>query len=1152
MNAIMDLTARAISFITTVQTTLLKGAIALEKEDAKLSILNIPPSDFETKLKEFIRSEQDIISGENKKSEEDNFTIRATELVWISTNTTNKSKAVEYTTALSAALVKWIWDNKEHGIFKMLEPFGRYPTPFDWREVISTILYRYPDERLHLARALQYLPMQIILALGGGSCDAKSQRIFQMWEISDDDKRELLNEDEIEVLDKFTSLEEKSETDAETLLKNDDILFKYLIKSNCPISFEHVFLSELKEIKNNRARRISEQNITASDQLIHLQPQDDATNNDPFDKGKQMNLYALAFSGGGIRSATFNLGILQGLAKKNLIGKFDYLSTVSGGGYIGSWLAAWIKRDGSVVKVTNRLNPDKSPDPLGEELKPIRWLRMFSNYFAPNASIMSVDSWTIGITWLRNTLLNQVIIFLLLLSLLFTGNLLYEIWSKDIRWRADASSLQLLAWSSLLLIPVSLFAGLGMHAYQSKSFRWLRVRREWTNIISLLILLIAFIAAYLLSAWVFSRDDLNGSSISLLPYPDTAAKIKELMPAAFVTFIALSIVAVLGNYVECIKGGGNSWFFAWFTLVATALIAAAAGLLCLVFVWKLLETIETAENSFVSAHKEMLQFIVGVPLMLEVFSVTVVARMALLGKYFPDERREWWGRIGAFVHRLSFLWLLVSASALLGKDFIGFIFTKWWTGLAATGGWIALVGSTVKAAFSSKTTGKENTNGYLSVFLNFLGLSGPYLFALGMLVFLPGLIQPLLNAEGHFFGHAFPGIHIIEEVKIICIIILFAAISYLLARQVGVNEFSMHHFYRNRLVRAFLGATRRSTDRQITSNPFTGFDMSDDEKLYKMRNEFGYYGPYPVLNTALNASQVIELDRQDRKAESFIFSPLFCGFDFSVEKASADVKMKSYDYAFRETKNYAYENGGPNIGTAMAISGAAINPNQGYHSSAATAFLLTVFNVQMGRWIGNPRKSTWQCSDPKFGLGYIINNLMGKTNTRNDFIALSDGGHFDNMGLYEMIRRKCTNIILCDAEQDDKFTCEGFANAIRRCRIDFGAEINIDITPITSRSDGRFSKAHYALGYIMYAGDKKPSGKLLYIKSSITGDEPVDVYEYAVKNATFPHQTTADQFFDEEQFESYRKLGLYIADKAFADPDVIGNLWPKKVSEIVK
>ncbi len=301
--------------------------------------------------------------------------------------------------------------------------------------------------------------------------------------------------------------------------------------------------------------------------------------------------------------------------------------------------------------------------------------------------------------------------------------------------------------------------------------------------------------------------------------------------------------------------------------------------------------------------------------------------------------------------------------------------------------------------------------------------------------------------------------------------------------------------------------------------------------MSKFKHEQGYLGPYPILNTALNASQVSDLSRQDRKAESFIFSPLYCGFDFSEVRSSANTLLKSYDYGFRPTEQYAYPNDkGPGIGTAMAISGAAINPNQGYHSSAATAFLLTVFNVQMGWWIGNPRKRKWQQSDPDFGLAYIISNLTGRTSTRNEFVCLSDGGHFDNMGLYEMVRRRCSFIILGDGEQDENFACEGFANAIRLYRIDFGAEITINIDEIVKR-ENRFSKNHYVTGTIKYSGDKEATGTLLYIKSSITGDEPVDVSEYSLKNPTFPHQTTADQFFNEEQFESYRKLGMHIADK---------------------
>ena len=1121
MNSISDLTARAIAFITAVQTTLLNGEIEQEKDTARVSILSIPPDGFESTFRSLIRN----------KTLEDNFTNRAAELVWISNKKFDGAAILEYTIKLCVKLVKWLDNNRPNGITLLQESYGGYPTPYNWRIVLSRILYEHPGERVQLAIALEYLPIQIILALGGGGYDVGEQRILQMWGANDNHKKALLNGEEITISEKFKSLENTSRISAETLLQDHNALISHLIKENAPLSFGLIFSEELKEIEANRTRRQDEEIITGLHKPDTIpQKMSGAEIHDPFEKGKQMGICALALSGGGIRSATFNLGILQGLSEKKLVGRFDYLSTVSGGGYIGSWLAAWIKRDQSVVKVTNRLNPHKSPDPAGEELKPIKWLRMFSNYFAPNASIMSVDSWTFGITWLRNTLLNQIVIFLSLLSVLFAGSFLYKVWSLYLIHDLHLSWQEVLGWSILLLIPVTFLAGTGMYAYHKENFRRINVRRK-SGSISTWIIAIAIIGAYFISAWLSSNYYENNT-----PLTSVYDRIVLFIPAAIVSFFCLLLVAVLGNYIHYMRQLRNKKVFAAFILSFITLLSAGFGLICLAIASVLLANMPNISIGSNAIDKEILQFIIGVPLTLEVFSFTVIARMALLGKYFPDERREWWGRIGAYIHRISFLWVLISSSTLLGAVLFKYVFDKWGTAsIAATGGWMALVGSSVKAAFSSKATGKGNEKGAYSAFLNILSTAGPYLFVLGLLILLPTLISPLLNLEKKIFldlGYAEPGV----EIQNMLIVIFCAVVAYLLARQLGVNEFSMYNFYRNRLVRAYLGGTRRSTDRQQTANPFTGFDILDDEMLYKLSNEFGYYGPYPVLNCALNASQGQGLDRHDRKAESFIFSPLFCGFDFSMAKSSAD-KVKSYEYAYRQTKVYAF-NEGPTIGTAMAISGAAVNPNQGYHSSSATAFLLTIFNAQMGRWLGNPRKGNWQDSDPISGLGYIISNLVNKTSTRDKFVALSDGGHFDNMGLYEMVRRRCPYIILCDAEQDGEFTCEGLANAIRRCRIDFGAEIKIDISKITDRPDGRHSETHYAVGEITYVGDNQ-TGVLLYIKSSIDGKEPVDVHEYALKNETFPHQTTADQFFDEEQFESYRKLGLHIARVALSDKKVI-------------
>ena len=118
-------------------------------------------------------------------------------------------------------------------------------------------------------------------------------------------------------------------------------------------------------------------------------------------------LTGLAFSGGGIRSATFNLGVLQALADLQLLRKFHYLSTVSGGGYIGSWLVAWIlRRGGNLEEISNSLRTAWRRYPGGESPEEVRFLRRFSNYLTPKLGWFGADTWTVIAIYLRNMLLN--------------------------------------------------------------------------------------------------------------------------------------------------------------------------------------------------------------------------------------------------------------------------------------------------------------------------------------------------------------------------------------------------------------------------------------------------------------------------------------------------------------------------------------------------------------------------------------------------------------------------------------------------------------------------------------------------------------------------------------------------------------------------
>ena len=135
--------------------------------------------------------------------------------------------------------------------------------------------------------------------------------------------------------------------------------------------------------------------------------------------GAGESLIGLAFSGGGIRSATFNLGVLQALACSRLLRAFDYLSTVSGGGYIGGWLMAWMHHQSiGIQKIEEKLSA--SPDSPSESSDPpeVHFLRDYSNYLTPRKDLLGADFWAFAASYLRNTLLNQIILLLALLSLL--------------------------------------------------------------------------------------------------------------------------------------------------------------------------------------------------------------------------------------------------------------------------------------------------------------------------------------------------------------------------------------------------------------------------------------------------------------------------------------------------------------------------------------------------------------------------------------------------------------------------------------------------------------------------------------------------------------------------------------------------------------
>jgi hypothetical protein len=538
----------------------------------------------------------------------------------------------------------------------------------------------------------------------------------------------------------------------------------------------------------------------------------------------------------------------------------------------------------------------------------------------------------------------------------------------------------------------------------------------------------------------------------------------------------------------------------------------------------------------------------GPPLLILSLSLTATVQIGLLGHNLSDHRREWWSRLGAWSMIYSLGWLALFGVSIYGPWALAKLGV--WLSAAAVG-WIAATAGGVLAAKRADKSAKESRATPATLKLpkgigvgRPLALVGPYVFIIGLFVGIAfGLhllmmrLDPVPNVSErpslHELAASYWSYTVADQYGSALIVLIFAALAAcLLAWRVDVNDFSMHHFYKNRLIRCYLGASRPPGARR--ANRFTGFDRNDDIDLATLRVDADtrYVGPYPIINTALNLVKGENLAWQERKASSFVFTPLYSGYEYVPVDTEIPESPTMSSNGYRLTEEFGYGGGGGiHLGTAAAISGAAANPNMGYHSSPAATFLLSVFNARLGWWLGNPRhESTWRQSSPNLGLLYHFNELAGNTTDRSRFVNLSDGGHFENLGIYELVRRRCGYIIACDSEQDAAMDFGGLGNVIRKCRVDFGVEIAMAPDRIRIYGETGRSQVHCVVGTITYPS--KCSGKLLYIKASLTGDEPADVIEYQRQQSAFPHQTTGDQWFDESQFESYRTLGHHAATVA--------------------
>ena len=817
-------------------------------------------------------------------------------------------------------------------------------------------------------------------------------------------------------------------------------------------------------------------------------------------------LSALCISGGGIRSATFSLGVVQGLAKAGLLSRFDYMSTVSGGGYIGSWLSAWIYRAGNIDKVepqlaTPRNNPEQKPDP-------IRHLREYNSYLTPRTGLASVDTWTLASIIGRNLLLNWCLMIPLLMLFLMGPRVFVSALQVSPPGTPPPAVLgDFLKWAAAALFCIA-----SVNVFRSlPSVGAVNLSETKFKLYCYAPLLSSVVCFVTWTWWAWEEHD--GAR---LIHP-------LVLIGYFFGMTAVSWLVYLG--VFRIRKGFRAALDQLFGPVTLGVLifGGATGFAAYVCSYHLLSAPSPDANPAVYATLAPVLF-TGAALIGGIIFVGVTSR------HLQEDDREWLSRAAAHFLIFTVAWLLLCSVVLLAPPFI-FALEGWAkSAFAAIGGLSGLTTAILgrSSRTSSQPKDKENSAAkrrewlvraamVTSVLVLLIGLS----VASNALVVTIGKISAALSGRtathiAQWFEHEalIKKTLLVDTLALTALLLLAGATA---GRYININRFSLHGMYRNRLVRAYLGASNQ--DRSEISG-FTGFNRTDNIAFDKLR----FQKPLHVVNVALNLVSGNRLDWQQRKAESFTFSPFYSG---------------SAHCGFRDSSEYA---GGVTLGTAVTVSGAAASPNMGYHSSPLVGLIMMLMNARLGGWYGNTGEAgrrTWRHDGPQSAVSPVIREAAGLTTQDSEYVYLSDGGHFENLGLYEMVMRRCRSIVVIDSGCDADYTYEDLGNALRKVRIDLG--VNIDFEP-EFIGGLRERKKRCAVATIHYsAAGGGPDGTLLYIKPVITGSESPDVLTYRSSSPTFPHESTGDQWFTEAQTESYRMLGLQTADcitKGLKDTDL--------------
>lgn len=813
----------------------------------------------------------------------------------------------------------------------------------------------------------------------------------------------------------------------------------------------------------------------------------------------------VGLSGGGIRSATLSLGLFQGLARNKLLEHVAFLSTVSGGGYFGGFLGMIFQRStgNGVQHVEDRLTTPESNE--------LWHLRENGRYLAPNGSGDLILAVAIAV---RNWLSLHVVLWTALFAL----------------------------FALVILVPE--LAAVGAHALGLQN---LVGRTGWV-----------------VGGWDLSQAVGRGSFVSSWLWTSVPVFVFAVLPLGWAYWL-----------VPPSKRGPAEGFFRW----ALPVVLAAAGI---VAVWP--------GAVFAEGVEEILA------VCLAVVAITVAAYLVAVA---AGKRRGAGGGAPSYRNSLS-RWLAGAMTALAAVALVGLVdslgqalyagLTTDWGFLqegAAGGGAVVLAVAAFirKLAVLAQRTGEGRVKLPLSVVLHVAALT----VTLALLAAVAALAHWAARAVHDATGTEgwWPVFGLVTLAAL--------AAAWVMGRVwTFVNRSSMHPFYEARLRRAYLGASNPARHKPDCP-PITQAHPDDgvSQAAYK---PYQHGGPLHLINVTINETVDgrSRIQQQDRKGMGMAVGPA----GISVGRVHhalwpngapppAPAGRPSRFRVFPLEEPPAPEPLG--VGEWIAISGAAFSTGAGYRTNLGLSLLAGLFNIRLGYWwdSGVDLGARTAGSESKQGtMSKLERGISGAFPVQAAFFSellarfpgvarkrwyLSDGGHFENMAGYELIRRRLPFTVICDNEEDPTYRFLGLANLVRKARMDFDAEISfltgddLDkvIEPNLRRYFGtlndlrrgqwaaepvedpvtggerktitvdvaRRSRAYAALAVVRYRSGE--TSHLLYVKPTLMGIEPADVLEYHGRHPAFPQEPTMDQFFDEEQWESYRRLGDHIAGRLF-------------------